>query len=186
MEEQIEKIHKQGIIEPSQSPLCSPIWIVLKKLYASGKATWQIVIYYLKLNEPTVDDKYPIPNIMDIPNKLSRSHYFTTLNLASGFHQIEVDPADLEKTTFSVENRLYQFHRMPFGLKNAPATFRTKRTTKQLLQSISRRHNNLLKFPSGAYRSTKGRFQQIKAIQFKNSTRKMRIPSEGSHLFRAY
>ena len=53
-----------------------------------------------KINDKTIDDKYPIPNIMDILDKLGRSNYFTTLDLASGFHQIEIDKKDVEKTAF--------------------------------------------------------------------------------------
>lgn len=53
----------------------------------------------------------------------SKTKYFTTLYLASSFHQIEMDPKDTPKTEFSVENGHYEFTRMSFGLKNAPATF---------------------------------------------------------------
>lgn len=82
-----------------------------------------MVIDYRKVNDKTVDDKYPIPNITDILDKLGRSNYFTTLDLASGFHQIEIDQKDIEKTAFTVEHGHYEFLRMPFGLKNAPSTF---------------------------------------------------------------
>src|SRR5436189_3800851 len=83
----------------------------------------QIVIKMRKLNEKTIDDKYPIPNINDILDKLGRCKYFTTLDLVSGYHQIEVTPNDIPKTAFNVENGHYDFTRMPFGLKNAPSTF---------------------------------------------------------------
>lgn len=120
---QIDKMLSQGIIRPSTSPWSSPIWIVPKKLDSSGKRKWRIVIDYRKLNEKTIDDKYPLPNITEILDKLGRANYFTTLDLASGFHQIEIDKQDIPKTAFSALNGLFEFERMPFGLKNAPSTF---------------------------------------------------------------
>lgn len=123
VKDQIQKMLAQGIIQNSTSPWSSPIWIVPKKLDASGKQKWRMVVDYRKLNEKTIDDKYPLPNITDILDKLGRSQYFTTLDLANGFHQIEMDVNDIPKTAFSTENGHYEFRRMPFGLKNAPASF---------------------------------------------------------------
>lgn len=120
---QITKMLEQGIIRPSFSPWSSPIWIVPKKKDASGKTKWRLVIDYRKLNEQTIEDRYPLPNITDILDKLGKCQYFTTLDLASGFHQIEVNPRDSEKTAFTVDFGHYEFTRMPFGLKNAPSTF---------------------------------------------------------------
>lgn len=71
---------EQRIIRPSHSPWSSPVWIVPKKLDASGKRKWRIVIDYRKLNEKTIDDKYPIPNINTLLDKLGRCQYFSTLD----------------------------------------------------------------------------------------------------------
>jgi hypothetical protein len=120
---QIDEMLEKGIIRHSYSPYSAPIWIVPKKADASGKTKWRLVVDYRKLNEVTIDDRYPIPNIEDILGKLGRCQYFTTLDLARGFHQIEIDERDIQKTAFSVENGHYEFLRMPFGLKTAPATF---------------------------------------------------------------
>ena len=134
VQRQIHKMLEQGIIRHSSSPWTSPVWIVPKKLDASGKKKWRLVIDYRKLNEKTIDDRYPIPNINDILDKLGRCMYFTTLDLASGFHQIEVSESDIQKTAFSVENGHYEFLRMPFGLKNAPSTFQ------RVMDNVLREH----------------------------------------------
>lgn len=121
--DQIKKMLDQGIIQPSESAWSSPIWVVPKKIDASGKQKWRLVVDFRKLNEKTLDDKYPIPNISDVLDKLGKCQYFTTLDLASGFYQVEMDPQDIEKTAFNVEHGHFEFLRMPMGLKNSPSTF---------------------------------------------------------------
>lgn len=123
VERQIDQMLKNGIIRHSDSPYSAPIWIVPKKLDASNKQKWRIVVDYRKLNETTIDDRFPIPNITDILDRLGRANYFTTLDLANGFHQIEMSPDSIHKTAFSTETGHYEYLRMPFGLKNAPSTF---------------------------------------------------------------
>lgn len=131
---QISKMLDQNIIRPSHSPWSSPLWVVPKKLDASGERKWRIVIDYRKLNQKTIGDRYPLPNISDLLDKLGRCQYFTTLDLASGFHQIEMAKEDIPKTAFNTENGHYEFSRMPFGLKNAPSTF--QRVMDNILQGI--------------------------------------------------
>lgn len=123
VEEQIEEMLRNRIIKHSTSPYSSPIWVVPKKQDASGKKKLRLVIDYRKLNEKTVNDKFPIPQIEEILDSLGKSEYFTTLDLKAGFHQIELDSKDQQKTAFSSSKGHFEFTRMPFGLKNAPATF---------------------------------------------------------------
>lgn len=123
VKEQIEDMLKNGIITHSESPWNAPIWVVPKKTDASGKKKFRVVIDYRKLNDKTIDDRHPIPQIEEILDNLGRSCYFTTLDLKSGFHQIELDETSRQKTAFSTDLGHFEFLRMPFGLKNAPATF---------------------------------------------------------------
>lgn len=138
VETQIQKMLDQNIVQPSSSPWSSPIWVVPKKMDASGKQKWRVVVDYRSLNSKTIDDRYPLPNITDLLDKLGKCQYFSTLDLASGFHQIEMAQNDIEKTAFSTENGHFEYLRMPFGLKNAPATF--QRVMDNILRGIQNEH----------------------------------------------
>lgn len=123
IDKQVGKLLSDGLIECSTSPYNSPVWIVPKKPDSSGNKRWRMVIDYRNLNEKTIGDAYPLPNISDILDQLGNAKYFSVLDLASGFHQIPMAPKDAPKTAFSTPYGHYQFKRMPFGLKNAPSTF---------------------------------------------------------------
>jgi len=104
-------MRKCDIIQPSTSPWASPIVIVIKK---DGSA--RFCVDYRKLNKLTRKDAYPIPRIDNTLDTLSGSKWFSTLDLLSGYWQVEVKEADSEKTAFSTKHGLFEFKVMSFGL----------------------------------------------------------------------
>ena len=113
-----QRMQEQGIVKPSTSPWSSPIVLVPKK-----DGTLRFCVDYRRLNSITKKDVYPLPRIDDILDTLGGCKYFSTLDLSSGYWQIEMDKESAEKTAFSTHRGLFEFTRMPFGLCNGPATF---------------------------------------------------------------
>ena len=84
--------------------------------------SYRIVVDLRALNEVTTKDHYPLPNITDALSKCG-GYWFSTLDLLSGFDQVELDESSKEKTAFGTSFGLYQYERMTQGLTGAPATF---------------------------------------------------------------
>jgi len=82
-----------------------------------------MVVDFRKLNKKTVGDAHPLPDITEILDQLGESKYFTCLDMAMGYHQTELEPREGPKTAFSTEQGHWEYLRLPFGLKTAPATF---------------------------------------------------------------
>lgn len=115
---EINLMLKQGIIRPSSSPWASPVHVVPK---ASGG--WRPCGDYRRLNLKTQRDNYPLPNIYDFASRLHGARIFSKMDILKGFWQVPVNPEDIPKTAINTTRGLFEFLRMPFGLRNAPSTF---------------------------------------------------------------
>ena len=129
-QEHLEKLLKAGVIELSCSEWASPSVLVRKR---DGCVGWCIDLR--KLNDVTVKDCYPLPLLQDCIDALEGCRYFTTLDMASGYYQLEVAEEDKDNTAFVTKYGLFSFRRMPFGLCNAPATF--SRSISMVLRGLS-------------------------------------------------
>ena len=119
VKEEVDKMLDRGVIEPCEGPWASPIVLVTKK-----DGTTRFCVDFRRLNDVTRKDAYPLPRIEDNLDTLQGALYYSTLDLISGYWQVEMAPEHRDKTAFSVSGGgLYRFLQMPFGLCNAPATF---------------------------------------------------------------
>jgi hypothetical protein len=118
MRKQIEELLEKGLIEPSKSPFAAPVLFVRK---ANGSL--RMCVDYRMLNSKTIKNKYPLPRIDDLLDRLGKAEVFTKIDLRSGYWQVRIEEHDIPKTAFCTRFGLYQFKVLPFGLCNAPATF---------------------------------------------------------------
>ena len=121
--EHIREMLDTGIIRPSASPFCSPLWVVPKPPDAEGKPRYRVVVDFRELNKHTKTERYPLPRLEEMLDKMAGATVFSTLDLKAGYHQIRMSEKDIEKTAFQFGRGKFEFVRMPFGLKNAPSTF---------------------------------------------------------------
>ncbi|KAJ9512274.1 hypothetical protein QJQ45_012943 [Haematococcus lacustris] len=118
VKKQVAELLAKGLIEPSSSPYGAPILFVQKK-----DGSLRMCIDYRALNKLTVRDRYPLPRIDDLFDKLAGKRVFSSLDLQSGYHQIRITEEDVPKTAFLTPMGQFQFKVLCFGLTNAPATF---------------------------------------------------------------
>lgn len=117
-EKHLKKMLDAGVIRPSSSEWASAPVLVRKK-----DGSVQYCVDFRRLNAITIKDAFPLPLIADCMDALAGTTYFSTLDMASGYYQIEIAEEDQKKTAFITKYGLFEHTRMAFGLCNAPATF---------------------------------------------------------------
>ncbi|CAF0778308.1 unnamed protein product [Didymodactylos carnosus] len=108
---------ESGTISESNSPYASPIVLTSKK-----EGSLRFCVDYRGLNTITVRDAYPIPRIDSTLDSLQQAKFVSTLDLKSGYWQVEMDQESKQKTAFITHKGLFEFNFMPYGLTNGPAT----------------------------------------------------------------
>ena len=118
IERQCLELEAIDIIERSVSPWSAPV-VPLRK----GDGSIRMCIDYRRLNAQTKPDRSPIPCMTDAVYSINQRKFFTSLDLVKGYYQLPLAPESRELTAFSTAYSHFQFKRLSFGLRNAPATF---------------------------------------------------------------
>ena len=116
--EEIDKLLKAGFIEPANGPWASRLVLVVKK-----DGTTRVCVDYRGVNDKTISDAYPTPVLDQVVGTLAGNMWFTTLDAEKGYYQVKLSDKSKAITAFTCPFGLFQWTKMPFGLKNAPAFF---------------------------------------------------------------
>ena len=119
IDDSIQQLLDWDVIEPSSSRVGYPVVLVQQH------DKWRFCVDYRNLNLATVSQAYPMTRTDSVFDALHGKRVFSILDAARGYHQLPVAPSDRWKTAFITHRGLYQYKRMPFGLKNAPIQFQS-------------------------------------------------------------
>jgi len=129
LRKELDDLLQQGIIEESESPWASPIVMVPK---ADG--TLRLCTDFRKVNAVTVPDPFPLPRVEDLLDRVGQARYLTKLDMTRGYWQVPLDEESVPISAIVTPFGHYQWRYMPFGLRNAPATF--SRIVAKLLRGL--------------------------------------------------
>jgi len=153
VEKEIKELEQQGWIEPSDAACASPIVVVKKK----NSDDIRLCVNYKKLNDVTVNDPMPMPEIDNILSKIGQSDMFSTVDMSRGYYAIGMTDRAKDYTTFCTQN--YRFLVMPFGLKTAGATYT------RLLKKVLQNAKNLENFINEVIAHSDGFENQLKTLR---------------------
>jgi hypothetical protein len=111
LKKQLKKLLEQGFVRPSASPWGSLVLFMEKK-----DGTERMCIDYRTLNSMTIKNKYPLPRIEDLLDRLKKAKFFSKIDLRSSYHQMKIREQDIPKTAFTTRYGLYEFVVVSFGL----------------------------------------------------------------------
>ena len=118
LRKQLKKLLETGHIRPSKAPYGMPVLLQKKK-----DGSLRLCIDYRALNKVIIKNKYPIPLIAYLFDRLGQAKYFTKMDLRKGYYQVRIAEGDESKTASVTRYGAYEWLMMPFGITNAPTTF---------------------------------------------------------------
>jgi hypothetical protein len=118
LKEYIDRMVEKGFIRPSKSPFGSPVLFVKKP-----DGSLRLCVDYRKLNDMTIKNRYPLPLISELFDRLKHAKYYTRLDIQDAYNRLRIAEGDEWKTAFRTRYGHFEYLVMPFGLTNAPATF---------------------------------------------------------------
>ena len=118
IKKELDDMLKLGVIEPSTSPWSAPVVLIPKP-----DKTLRFCVDYRRLNKVTIPDAFPMPRIDDLIDKVGKAKFLTKIDLSKGYWQVPLEEEAVPISAFVTPFGHFQWKYMPFGLRNAPATF---------------------------------------------------------------